>query len=840
MSLHAISTLRGRSARRLGVFALAFSAMLVFWAVAAQVAFAQVVPPPPPANPRSATTAEDTAVTIDTGIQADPRYAVAISAAPAHGAAAQGPGVFPSNFNIVYTPGANQAGTVTFSYQICTLPPDNPIRCGQSAQVTVTITEVNDGPQADADSATVQFGQSVLINVLDGDNGGPNEPTDTVTLVAGGVSAPVPNGTAVIENGQIRYTAPAPANPCVPGAATFTYLAQDSAGLQVAGTVTVNRTCPAQAAAPKLKLSDAKNFSNHTFQIDVILESPDVNVAAVDFFVNYDNACATDPDMPSNNMLRDDVSSGLGALGFTFDVQDQPFPGALHFIAAKALNNDFLAGPGNGTRTLATMTFKAVPGCATTGFTFAANPVFTGADGNSIPGGGTAENKPNVPLGPANNKPANLALNNQTVAGNAPNDAFIGLFTSTDPDSDVITYTLVPPSSNSFKVGANPYDNDELSLNGAVPASGVYTITARARDTYGAFITKTFTITVQPLAPVNVSAPIANDDGTYLVNGYTEIPFRSTPGVASDLVANDTDPDTGNCSNCSIQAVTNGSKGNVINMGGKVAYIPTNATFLGTDVFTYTLTDNSPAGAKTDTARVTVNVSNTVAAGNCNNNASIEAGDLTATGLEIFDGDGSLWYDVYKGTYKTFNAYGCNSNRDNVVDAGDISCTAKKIFNPAFVCGGALAAGAGKATLAVAGGLLAMPGATVNVPVMLSSGGNAVDGAVFAVAFDADKFSFDATNGVSLNVAGELSMVNYNADESRIEIVVSGMEATDGAIVTIRLTAKEDAGGIAAIRLTDSSLGSDLGSSVAVDTADGSVQIGGSIFRILIPLIRSN
>lgn len=859
MSLHAVITQRGRRVRSLGVLTTTLGAILAFWLVMTQAVFAQVVPPPSDATVLSATTVEDTAVTIDTtNIQADPRYAVVVSTAPAHGTVVQGPAVFPSNFNIIYTPGANQAGTVTFSYQICTLPPDSPTRCGQSAQVTVTITAVDDGPQAGPDNATVLFGQSVLIDVRANDNGGPNEAADAATLVS--VSSPSPNGAAVIENGQIRYTAPSAANPCVSGNATFIYTIRDNANQQTTGLVTVARSCPAQQNT-MLKLSNPYNFTNHTFKVDVTLESVNTNVAAVDFFVNYQASCVTDPDVPTDSKLSDDVTSGLVALGFVFDAQDQPYAtsgaGALHFIAAKALGNEFLAGPSNPTRLLATMTFKAVPGCVTTNsdLTFT-NAIFTDVNGATITTNVDVENKTDVPLDSANNKPTSLTLSNQTIAGNAPTNAYIGMFVTTDPDvNDVIVYTLIPPSSPNFKVGVNPYDNDELSLNGAVPVGGLYQVTVKASDPYNAFITKTFEIMVTAF---NKAAPDADDDGTYAVNGRTEIPFRSNPAQPFDLATGDSDTTDGDptCAKCSIQAVTNGSKGVVSNLGSKVVYIPTDPKFTGTDVFTYTLTDNDLTGALTDKGRVTVNVINTVAAGNCNANASIEAGDLTATGLEIFDGDGNLWYDIYQGSYQNFSPYGCNSNQDTVLDAGDISCTAKKIFTPAFVCGVTLvAANADMATLAV-GTVNAAPGATVQLPVRLQTAGYSVAAAAFAIDINRDELSFDDTDAdgdgvadaVSLNVPGGLlTSAVYNADESRIEIVVTGLippfpTLADGALATVRLTVKEGVdAGESTVALTNSSLGSDEGQSVPLEVTAGAIQITQTVSqpanRVLLPLI---
>jgi hypothetical protein len=285
--------------------------------------------------------------------------------------------------------------------------------------------------------------------------------------------------------------------------------------------------------------------------------------------------------------------------------------------------------------------------------------------------------------------------------------------------------------------------------------------------------------------------------------------------------------------------VTNGARGIVTNLGSKVVYIPTNAKFTGTDVFTYTLTDNDPAGALTDKATVTVNVQPDANLGDCNKSGALEAGDLTATGLEIFDGDGNLWYDIYKGTRTAFSPYGCNSNQDNVLDAGDISCTARKIFNAAANCGAAMAASASKATLEVASGLRGAAGSTVSVPVSLRNNGNAVDTAVFALAYDASKLSFNADDASAVSLSdGQLAMVN--AVDGRVEIVVTGLSAADGAVANINLSVKENASGDAAISLADSSLGSE-GGTVAVDIADGAIQIGdaGSTnFRSLLPIIR--
>jgi hypothetical protein len=70
--------------------------------------------------------------------------------------------------------------------------------------------------------------------------------------------------------------------------------------------------------------------------------------------------------------------------------------------------------------------------------------------------------------------------------------------------------------------------------------------------------------------------------------------------------------------------------------------------------------------------------------GDCNGDGSVDAGDLSALVLEIFDGDGTLPADTpninpVTGVFGG-NAVGCNPNQDYVVDAGDISCTVMIIF----------------------------------------------------------------------------------------------------------------------------------------------------------------
>jgi hypothetical protein len=84
--------------------------------------------------------------------------------------------------------------------------------------------------------------------------------------------------------------------------------------------------------------------------------------------------------------------------------------------------------------------------------------------------------------------------------------------------------------------------------------------------------------------------------------------------------------------------------------------------------------------------------------GDCNGDNRIDAGDLSALVLEIFDGDGMLPGDTPNVNPVTNlfagNAVGCNPNQDYVVDAGDISCTVNIIFGDTGCTG--VSSGAGE------------------------------------------------------------------------------------------------------------------------------------------------
>ena len=134
----------------------------------------------PTADDDSATTAEDTTATgIDvlTGDTAGPNESgqtleVTITVDPTHGTASVNP-----DGTIDYVPDADFFGADQLTYEICddgTTDGADDFLC-DTATLTITVTEVNDAPTADDDSATTAEDTAAnAIDVLTGDSAGPS------------------------------------------------------------------------------------------------------------------------------------------------------------------------------------------------------------------------------------------------------------------------------------------------------------------------------------------------------------------------------------------------------------------------------------------------------------------------------------------------------------------------------------------------------------------------------------------------------------------------------------------------------------------------------------------
>lgn len=73
-----------------------------------------------------------------------------------------------------------------------------------------------------------------------------------------------------------------------------------------------------------------------------------------------------------------------------------------------------------------------------------------------------------------------------------------------------------------------------------------------------------------------------------------------------------------------------------------------------------------------------------IAPGDANGDGIVDAGDLSALVLEIFDGDGVDPTAAVGGTFP--GTIGSDANGDGAIDAGDLSCTVLIIFNGSGAC----------------------------------------------------------------------------------------------------------------------------------------------------------
>ena len=129
---------------------------------------------------------------------------------------------------IKYTPNENYVGEDSFSYTV-----SDGNGGTDSADVFVTVTNVNDAPTALPDVATCAEDSFVSIDVLSNDTDiDIDSAVESISLVS---CNDVVNGTAEIKNGQILYTPESDFN----GEYTFTYTMEDSAHATATATVTV-------------------------------------------------------------------------------------------------------------------------------------------------------------------------------------------------------------------------------------------------------------------------------------------------------------------------------------------------------------------------------------------------------------------------------------------------------------------------------------------------------------------------------------------------------------------------------------------------------------------------
>jgi len=226
-----------------------------------------------------------------------------------------------------------------------------------------------------------------------------------------------------------------------------------------------------------------------------------------------------------------------------------------------------------------------------------------------------------VTINGVNDVPTDISLSNSSVAENQPSGTAVGDFSTTDADTgDTFIYSLVSGEGDDDN-GAFTIADSQLQTVASFDyeTKNSYLIRVRTTDSGVLYYEEAFNITV-----TNVNdPPVAVNDSA--------ITDEDTP-VIIDVLNNDSDVD-GDI--LTVDSVTQGANGSVINNGGNVTYTP-GIGFNGTDSFNYTVSDGNGG---TDTATVTVNV--TVVEMPATINVQIDTGSMAS--IFIWDDTTDWW-----------------------------------------------------------------------------------------------------------------------------------------------------------------------------------------------------
>lgn len=556
----------------------------------------------------AATTAEDTATKTTVTANdttGDFPHNLAIDIPPAHGNANPN-----GKDNITYTPALNYNGSDSYRYLLCDKDGD----CA-SATVTITITPVNDPPNALDDSASTQVNVAVSVPVLANDS---DIDSDSIFLQSfdgasaqGGDLSRIDNGTpSDLSDDLISYTPPVNFS----GTDTFSYQVSDgaaSAGAQV--------TVDVVGAANNSPTASNDNYSTP--------RNTNLNVSAGSGVLANDN----DPDGDAMTAVRGSGPSN-GSLNLNPDGSFAYTPGT-DFVGSDSFT--YRASDGQLTSNLATVSIQVVD----TNAAPVSNPdQYAGLVNQTLPvpapgvlgNDSDPNNDPLTAVLESSPSHGQLTLNDNGSFSYTPDLDFSGQdsFTYSASDGSLqsshTTVTLTIQQGNAAPIaGADSYslpvnnalsisapgvlvnDNDPngdplsailesdsthgslvLNSDGSFTYTpetnffGIDSFTYRASD--GSLMSDPATVTIQ-VSESNL-APIAGDDDySTLKDQALNVPL---PGV----LLNDSDPNGDSLSAVIDDKPNHGTL--TFNLDGSFTYMP-DAGYLGSDFFRYRASDGS-------------------------------------------------------------------------------------------------------------------------------------------------------------------------------------------------------------------------------------------------------
>ncbi|WP_243558036.1 tandem-95 repeat protein [Priestia megaterium] len=544
----------------------------------------------PPVGPNEITivTPEETPVTSQI-VATDPDGGVltyALQDPPTNGVAVvNGDGTF------TYTPNENYTGNDTFTVLI-----SDPSGAFIVTNVLVTVTPVNDAPVVPDYAFVINEDTSLNSQVVATD-------VDGNPLTYGLLAVPA-NGTVVVNpDGSYSYTP----NENYTGVDSFNVVVSDGQGGTAISTITITiqpvNDPPVGPNEITIVTPEETPVTNQIVATDpdgevltYTLQDPPTNGVAV---VNGDGTFTYTPNenYTGNDTFTVLISDPSGAfivtnvLVIVTPVNDAPVVPDYAFVInedtslnsrvvatdvdGNPLTYGLLAGPANGT----------VVVNPDGSYSYTPNENYTGVDSFSVVvsdgQGGTAISTITITIQPVNDPP--VGPNEITIV--TPEETPVtSQIVATDPDGEVLTYTLQDPPTNGVAVvngdGTFTYTPNENY-------TGSDTFTVLISDPSGAFIVTNVLVIV---TPVN-DAPVV-PDYAFVINEDTSLNSR--------VVATDVD---GNPLTYGLLAVpVNGTV--VVNSNGTYTYTP-NENYNGVDSFSVVVSDGQ-GGTAISTITITV------------------------------------------------------------------------------------------------------------------------------------------------------------------------------------------------------------------------------------------
>ena len=491
------------------------------------------------------------------------------------------------NGKVKYTPKDNFYGVDTFSYVVNDGTVDS-----NEANVTINVLDVNDAPIAKGDLAVVNEDNSTLIDVLSNDSD-----IEGDTLAINSVDVPK-NGSAIIEDGKIRYTPNSNFN----GNDTFLYEVVDARGAKSYGEVNV--TVVAVNDAPIANDDSVQTPYETKVIIDVLSNDSDIDgdslsiksltlpkngsVSIENGKIEYTpNSGFSGEDNFSYIIDDGNVESNSAVVTINVKEQNDNAPVANNdnvvidedsSILIDVLDNDSdedkdslkivnITTPNNGVAVIKDGKIEYTP-----------DSNFYGDDSfeYEIENNNTLKSKAtvNIKVNPINDIPI------------AKDDNI-----SIDEDSSILIDVL----NNDFDE-----DNDTLEIKSITqPSNGIATIENNRikytpKDNFNGVDSFNYTISdgiAEISAKVNIKIdsindePIAKDD---------EFVTKEDRAIILDVLSNDSDIDG---DSLSIKSVEYANNGRVKIDNNKIEYIP-NSNFNGEDSFSYSVVDSSGAQSR--------------------------------------------------------------------------------------------------------------------------------------------------------------------------------------------------------------------------------------------------